>query len=647
MRKNGFTLIELLSVITIIALISVIAVPNILRGISSKKNDISATNLKLLQTAANLYVDKYPNYYTSSVDADGSTYCIVLQDLVRTGLLSTPFKDVNGTEVDYSKFIKLTYDFEHNTFVVDNNLLEGSNCTEVINYVNAPILSDGMIPIVFDSGVKKADVGSKWYSYSNKNWANAVLVKSDKVSLYKDAVPGTTIDDADIVGYFVWIPRFKYQLFDSASRSEINVAFSSVSDKVSGSSTGQWLTHPAFSYNGKELAGIWVGKYNSSNSDGNIIIKSGDAWTGIDYNRANELVNSMTNFNNIYGLSGVNTHMVRNSEWGAVTYLANSKYGINDDMDSSSTTTGNNTGIYNMVGNKEYVILDSSSVNDLGYSLIETNSWTDNSNTYKDGNNLYVTRGGSSIFNYDKSTINSSDTTFRVSLINKDTSTEYKPKYIVTFDPNGGSVDVTSKEVTYGDPYGELPTPTREGYTFKGWNGRNYYNYQDTNVVSGGVSTDSEGFITINTSNNIEYYKFYTNNLNVLPNSTYIAFLEINEVSNVTGLLFITSGNGAAGQDITQFNGNQVLGLTDNTIQKKYLTTRTTFDNVGNYGLRTFYHNKNRNINEILIFRISVLDVDDTITEDNFKYEPYYIESDTTVVQDKNHTLKAIWEENE
>ena len=26
------------------------------------------------------------------------------------------------------------------------------------------------------------------------------------------------------------------------------------------------------------------------------------------------------------------------------------------------------------------------------------------------------------------------------------------------------------------------------------------------------------------------------------------------------------------------------------------------------------------------------------------EYEPYYITSDTTVVQDKNHTLKAIWE---
>ncbi len=39
----------------------------------------------------------------------------------------------------------------------------------------------------------------------------------------------------------------------------------------------------------------------------------------------------------------------------------------------------------------------------------------------------------------------------------------------VTFDPNGGTVDKETKEVIYGSTYGELPIPTREGYTFDGW----------------------------------------------------------------------------------------------------------------------------------------------------------------------------------
>ena len=42
-------------------------------------------------------------------------------------------------------------------------------------------------------------------------------------------------------------------------------------------------------------------------------------------------------------------------------------------------------------------------------------------------------------------------------------------EYTVTFDPNGGSVDPTSKNVTYDSVYGDLPVPTRDGYGFKGW----------------------------------------------------------------------------------------------------------------------------------------------------------------------------------
>ncbi len=39
----------------------------------------------------------------------------------------------------------------------------------------------------------------------------------------------------------------------------------------------------------------------------------------------------------------------------------------------------------------------------------------------------------------------------------------------VTFDANGGSVFPSSKQVIPGKSYGELPVPTRDGYTFDGW----------------------------------------------------------------------------------------------------------------------------------------------------------------------------------
>jgi len=41
--------------------------------------------------------------------------------------------------------------------------------------------------------------------------------------------------------------------------------------------------------------------------------------------------------------------------------------------------------------------------------------------------------------------------------------------YLVTFDSNGGTVNPSSKTVTYGTAYGTLPTPVKEGSIFKGW----------------------------------------------------------------------------------------------------------------------------------------------------------------------------------
>ena len=41
--------------------------------------------------------------------------------------------------------------------------------------------------------------------------------------------------------------------------------------------------------------------------------------------------------------------------------------------------------------------------------------------------------------------------------------------YTVTLDANGGTVDPAEINVTYGEALGELPVPTRDGYTFAGW----------------------------------------------------------------------------------------------------------------------------------------------------------------------------------
>ena len=68
-----------------------------------------------------------------------------------------------------------------------------------------------------------------------------------------------------------------------------------------------------------------------------------------------------------------------------------------------------------------------------------------------------------------------------------------KNNYTLTFDANGGSVSTTTKSVQYGTTYADLPTPTRTGYTFKGWyadltTSSDYINYgreyNHTNAIS-------------------------------------------------------------------------------------------------------------------------------------------------------------------
>ena len=41
--------------------------------------------------------------------------------------------------------------------------------------------------------------------------------------------------------------------------------------------------------------------------------------------------------------------------------------------------------------------------------------------------------------------------------------------YTITFDSNGGEVTEALRNIAYDSRYGELPTPTRKGYTFDGW----------------------------------------------------------------------------------------------------------------------------------------------------------------------------------
>ena len=223
-----------------------------------------------------------------------------------------------------------------------------------------PVLASNLVPVVIsDSGVvTKASTASSWYNYENKIWANSVILKDESVA-YKN---GETIPESNIESYFVWIPKYSYQLFDLGNYSsltsisnktqEIKIKFgtSNTSDSVTGECTtpfennqgiagssgnckvGDYMTHPAFL--AFDTNGLWVGKFeagydgatttteaqvNSVDTNKIVIKPNVYSWRNITVGNI---------FKNSYDYQrDLDSHAMKNTEWGSVAYLQHSKYG--------------------------------------------------------------------------------------------------------------------------------------------------------------------------------------------------------------------------------------------------------------------------------------------------------------------------------
>ena len=90
-------------------------------------------------------------------------------------------------------------------------------------------------------------------------------------------------------------------------------------------------THPAFTFENQELTGLWVGKFEISS--GQIIKPNVTSLRSQTVNQLYTGIYNMRNSGNTFGFSTTDeTHMMKNMEWGAVTYLSHSKYGINKEI---------------------------------------------------------------------------------------------------------------------------------------------------------------------------------------------------------------------------------------------------------------------------------------------------------------------------
>jgi len=205
-------------------------------------------------------------------------------------------------------------------------------------------------PYEINDGTKISGTApSNWYDYTagQNKWAN---IK-------------TTGEGNDC--YWVWIPRYAYQVpAKSGTAQTINIKFlqgkTNVPIRESAPITnttpaaGEWVVHPAFANAGNggfgELEGIWVAKFTASSSSVGVepgfggqaggtsyltgngggsdtslyvrAIPNVTMWREINVNDIVTVCKNMTNDgNSLAGSTGIDSHLLKNTEWGAAAYL--------------------------------------------------------------------------------------------------------------------------------------------------------------------------------------------------------------------------------------------------------------------------------------------------------------------------------------
>ena len=260
--------------------------------------------------------------------------------------------------------------------------------------VNRPQLTTGMTRVMYNSNGQTILDGQNgwneenWYSYENKNWANAQT---------KDG------------SMWVWIPRFAYKITytnpsNKSAGGTIDVVFlqgTSNLDKNGNDvtstdyvdekgKTGAYIVHPCFQNgsstnyaNGEwkaEITGFWIAKFQAGLPDESSAAKTTSvsgmsnsyypvfqglkgAYNYINISQCFLLSQTMTESGNPYGITNADSHLTKNSEWGAVAYLSYSKYGktggtynidnevyINNVTYGGSKTSVRGNGVYAVTG---------------------------------------------------------------------------------------------------------------------------------------------------------------------------------------------------------------------------------------------------------------------------------------------------------
>ena len=255
------------------------------------------------------------------------TYLSLFFILISLGLLFFPNVHIMYKSVDVFEKEKAKPNHEPVVSIYSDPTLNGSD----------PLVDNTMIPVYYDfeeKTWKKADPLEKWYDYSKEWWANVVIAKEEYREKYSNALPGEIINLDEILGFFVWIPRFEYKLFNVDKKLvkeqiiEINIV-SKTTPKKTTIKNGEYYTHPAFTAQYKngdtyELDGFWIAKFEPS-LENNLVRLVPNKKPIASINMAT-MWKYATGIKDSYGLD-TPSRIITNMEWGAIAYFTYSNYG--------------------------------------------------------------------------------------------------------------------------------------------------------------------------------------------------------------------------------------------------------------------------------------------------------------------------------
>ena len=275
-----------------------------------------------------------------------------------------------GTVTTNHNQIGTYFTYENNKYVLKNVIESVDISSSTVGKYICPDITQTECTTVY----KVTEAGTnitKVIEYTDVSTVNGVR------TTYQNAEAGTEMNDLDILAFYVWIPRYKYKVWNinkvvgtdsyNARTTGIDIRFEegtvSTGDitctdysfvtpsteagspnETCNGSNGQYYTHPAFTFGGYEVKGFWMGKYELSSETPTAaggggssttltarILPNVASWRSNTISNFSTVIYNMQKDSNIYGLStnkdSTDSHMLTNMEWGAVAYLTNSNYG--------------------------------------------------------------------------------------------------------------------------------------------------------------------------------------------------------------------------------------------------------------------------------------------------------------------------------